>query len=231
MAGFEDLSIDDLRRYIAAYHGWVTFIDDQVGLLLDRLEEHGVAEDTLVVFTSDHGSFLTAHKMHDKGPAMYEDIYNVPLIASGLGESDPVEDRFVSLLDLAPTFLDIAGTPVPSTYDGRSLCELYADSPNAEDWREYITAEFHGHFFEYEQRMIRKGSYKLVLNQFDTPEFYDLSIDPNELNNRIDDPPYGSVIEELSHDLINHLAADDDPFVQLPRTKLSKTRAADLPSY
>lgn len=228
MAGLHDLSIDDWRRFVAVYHGWVTFIDDQVGLLLDALEECGVADDTAVVFTSDHGSFLTAHKMHDKGPAMYEDVYNVPMIASGFGPSGHVDDRFVSLLDLAPTFVDLAGGEIPNEYDGRSLLDLFGPG---DDWRESLTTEFHGHFFAYEQRMIRRDSYKLVLNEFDTAELYDLDEDPNELTNRIGDPAYGDVAADLYVELVDELAAQGDPFVDGPTTKLSKTAAVGIDEY
>ncbi|WP_276256589.1 sulfatase-like hydrolase/transferase [Halomontanus rarus] len=252
MAGLSDLSLEDWRRFVAVYHGWVTFIDDQVGRLLEALEEVGVADDTAVVFTSDHGSFLTAHKMHDKGPAMYEDIYNVPFITSGFGPSGHVEDRFVSLLDLAPTFLDLTGVDIPDEYDGRSLLNLYltdgeieetaatetegdaddtADLVANPDWREHLTAEFHGHFFAYEQRMIRRNEYKLVLNEFDTAELYDLAADPNELTNRIGDPAYGDVARALYDALVRELASRGDPFVEAPTRKLSQTSAVGLDGY
>jgi len=209
-SGLADLSIQDWRRQIAAYHGWVTFIDNEVGRLLDGLAEHGVREDTVVVFASDHGAFLTRHKMHDKGPAMYEDIYNVPF------------------LDIAPTFCDLAESAIPDAYDGRSLLELTGGST---DWREYARGEFHGHQFAYQQRMIRGDRYKLVLNAFDTNEFYDLQEDPHELDNRIGDPEYGAAIERLYDRLMTDLRAENDPFVTGPTRKLSVTSHVGLDDY
>lgn len=94
--------------------------------------------------------------MNDKGPAVYEDIYNILFISYGLDAPD-AEDRFVSLLDLAPTFLKTAGVVIPSEYDGRSLFDLYRDE---ESGRDAVRAEFHGHQYPYEQRMIRDGRYK-----------------------------------------------------------------------
>jgi arylsulfatase A-like enzyme len=135
------IPLEDWRRIIAAYMGYVTFIDE-VGRLLDALEELGAADDTLVVFSSDHGGFVTGHKMHDKGPAMYEDIYNVPFIVNGPGFDGEAEDAFVSLLDLAPTFCEAAGVEIPDAYVGRSLFDLFRDDT---DWREDVVAEFHGH--------------------------------------------------------------------------------------
>ena len=213
------LPTDDWRRIIAAYHGWVAFIDDQVGRVLDELDRLGLTEETAVVFTSDHGGFVSAHKSHDKGPAMYEDIYNVPLITRNLGQADRNDEEFVSLLDLPPTFLDLAGVEVPDRYDGRSLLEI-----DAEDWREDIVAEFHGHKFAYEQRMLRTDRYKFVLNQSDTAELYDLQEDPHELDNRIDDPEYGEIVAELYQRLLDRLDETDDEPPATVETHLSAVK-------
>jgi len=211
------LDTADWRRILAAYHGWVTFIDEQVGRVLDELDRLGLADSTAVVYTSDHGGFVTAHKSHDKGPAMYEDIYNVPLVTRNLTDRGDAETDFVSLLDLPPTFLEIAGAEVPERYDGRSLYDL-----GAEDWREGILGEFHGHKYAYQQRMLRTDRYKLVLNQADTPELYDLKRDPHELDNRIDDPRYGEVAESLYERLLDRLAETGDQPPAETDTKLSK---------
>jgi arylsulfatase A-like enzyme len=239
MAGLHEIPIEDWRRLIAAYHGWVTFIDDQVGRLLDALEANGLDDSTAVVFTTDHGAFLTRHKMHDKGPAMYEDIYNVPLVAAGLG-LEAVEDRFVSLLDLPPTFLDLAGVDVPPAYDGRSLLDLRegdgGDATDAADWRESITAEFHGQFYGYEQRMVRTERYKLVLNAYDVDEFYDLRADPHELSNEIGSPEYGVEVAALYETLRERLDARGDDFFEGhddpgEEWKISNTTMAGLDPY
>lgn len=142
---------------------------------------------------------MTRHKLHDKGPAMYEDIYRVPLVSRNLGIDPDIVDEFVSLLDIAPTVLDVAGVDIPAVYAGRSLLDI------DEDWRTDLVAEFHGHFFEYEQRMIREGDYKLVLNHHDTAELYDLAEDPYELTNRIGDPAYGRVTQRLYERLRDRL--------------------------
>jgi arylsulfatase A-like enzyme len=231
MAGLHEIPTEDWRRMIAAYHGWVTFIDDQVGRLLDALEAYGVDDTTAVVFSTDHGAFLTRHKMHDKGPAMYEDIYNIPCIAAGLG-LDAVEDRFVSLLDLAPTFLELAGVDVPGEYDGRTLLDLR----DADDWRGSVTAEFHGHFYAYEQRMIRNDRYKLVVNAYDTNEFYDLHEDPDELTNEIGNPEYDAEAGALYEELRETLTADGDEFFGGTNDpgenwKISDTTSAGLDPY
>jgi arylsulfatase A-like enzyme len=219
VSGLQEIPLGEWRRIVARYRGWVTFIDDEIERLLDRLESAGLREETLVVFAADHGSFLTRHKMHDKGPAMYEDIYNIPFVAEGLDTPD-VEERFVSLLDLAPTFLDAAGIEIPPAYDGRSLFDL---SRAETEWRDAIRAEFHGHQYPYEQRMIRNERYKLVINQEDTAELYDLREDPNELDNRIGDPAYGSVAEGLYDRLTDAMDAEGDEGIDPHGVKLSGT--------
>ena len=211
------LETDDWRRIIAAYHGWVTFIDEQVGRILDELDRLGLAESTAVVFSSDHGGFVSAHKSHDKGPAMYEDIYNIPLIARNVGQSGRNAEDFVSLLDLPPTFLDVADVPVPERYDGESLTEV--GGPN---WRDDIVCEFHGHKYAYEQRMLRTDRYKLVVNEADTCELYDLDRDPHELDNRIADPEYGDVAAKLYARLRERIEATGDELPNRVRTKVSR---------
>jgi arylsulfatase A-like enzyme len=211
-SGLRDLPIAAWREIVAAYHGWVTFIDHELGRLVDALDRLGVADETAVVFASDHGAFLTAHAMHDKGPAMYEDIYRVPLIATGIGGDGTGDDRLVSLLDVAPTVCDWAGVPVPDAYAGRSLVREAGDG-RSPAWRDAVRAEFHGHKFAYEQRMLVTDRYKLVLNAYDVPELYDLDSDPHELDNLIDDPEYGDVAARLHDRLLSDLRADGDPFV------------------
>jgi arylsulfatase A-like enzyme len=219
-SSLDEIPIEDWYRIVAAYMGYVTFIDDEVGRLLDALEEQGVAEETAVVFTSDHGGFVTAHKMHDKGQAMYEDIYNVPFVGRNLGIEADVVEEFVSLLDLAPTFCDIAGADVPDEYAGRSLLDL-ADDPD--DWRPDIHAEFHGHMFPYEQRMLRTDRYKFILNENDTAELYDLDEDPHEVNNVVGDPAYGEASARLYDRLLERLEAAGDDLFQDYQTKLTGT--------
>lgn len=204
----QNLPVDQWRKIIAIYHGYVTFIDDQIGRILDALERQGVRNDTAVLFTSDHGSFVTSHKNLDKGPLMYEDIYNIPMIANGLGADGEATDEFTSLLDLAPTFLDLADVEIPNVYEGRSLLDL---GRGVDGWRDHVVAEFHGLNYPYEQRMLRTDRYKFVLNAGDVNELYDLEEDPHELTNRASDPEYVDVADRLEAQLSDILRERDDP--------------------
>ena len=164
------------------------------------------------MFTADHGEFTGSHRLHDKGPAMYDDIYRVPLIARVPGlPAGRTEARFASFLDVTPTILDLAGLPVPDYMDGRSLLPLIrGDEPVP--WREEIFAEFHGHHFPYPQRMIRTRRYKLVINPADINELYDLEADPDELQNRYEHAELRGVRHELMTRLYDELRGRGDNF-------------------
>ena len=210
---FERFTTDQWRKMIAMYWGGVTLIDEQIGRILHALDELDRTDRTVVFFAADHGAFVGGHRLSDKGPAMYDDIYRIPMMVyhPGLLRGGRVCSNFVNLLDLTPTFLDIVGAPIPETYDGRSLLPLLRgeDPP---DWPEEVFAQFHGHHFPYPQRMIRTRTHKLVINPADVNELYDLKQDPNELVNRFDDPRYREVRRDLSTRLYRHLRANNDNF-------------------
>jgi arylsulfatase A-like enzyme len=203
------------RRVIAAKWGYGTLIDEQMGRVLNEVDRLGLAENTLVVFTCDHGAFTGAHKMQDKGPAMYDDIYRIHFLArlpqAAGGIPGRRETHFTSLVELPATWLDAAGVTVPDSFDGRSLLPLLrGESPS--EWRDDVICEFHGHHFPYPQRMVRTERYKLVVNPPDVNELYDFETDPNELTNQIDNPEYASVRRDLMNRLYRQLRARGDNF-------------------
>ncbi|TDD71222.1 DUF4976 domain-containing protein [Jiangella aurantiaca] len=179
---FDTMPIEATRKLIAVYWGYVTLIDQQIGRVMDAMERLGLVDDTAVFFTSDHGEFTGSHRLHDKGPAMYEDIYRTPGIIRIPGAPQgQVRTEFVSLLDCTATILDIAGIDTSPAIDSRSLVPFVEgrDVP----WPDDIVCEFHGHHFPYPQRMLREDRFKLVVNPDSTNELYDLATDPDELLN------------------------------------------------
>ncbi|WP_328335710.1 MULTISPECIES: sulfatase-like hydrolase/transferase [unclassified Streptomyces] len=198
------------RKLIAVYWGYVTMIDHQVGRILAALDDHGLRDGTAVFFTADHGEFTGAHRLNDKGPAMYEDIYRIPAIARVPGAPAQVSDAFANLIDLNPTILELAGAPLPDRCDGRSLLPLLHGGP-AGDTRDEIVAEFHGHHFPYAQRMLRDRRYKLVHNPESVHELYDLETDPHELHNVYGAPAYAGVRRDLTVRLYRELLRRGDP--------------------
>lgn len=200
------------RTILARYLGYVALIDDQMARVLTLLEEEGLAASTAVAFTSDHGGFVGGHRLQDKGPAMYDDIYRIPMAWRLPGApAGRKRDEFVSLLDIAPTLTALAGTPTPPTYEGRDLTPLL-HGESALGWRDVITAEFHGHHFPYPQRMIFDGRFKLVVNPPDRDEFYDLRADPHELTNCIDDAGLTEARNALYRRLYHELKERGDKF-------------------
>lgn len=200
------------RWLIAAYWGYVKLIDEQVGRLLDTLKRLDLWDCTAVSFTADHGEFTGAHRLHDKGPAMYDDIYRIPGIWRVPGA--PVENAsgdFTSLVDFTATILDLAGLQTDPEADGRSLLPLIRTEESIE-WRQDITAEFHGHHFPYPQRMLRTRTHKLIVNPESVNELYDLTNDPDELHNQYSDPDYREIRDGLLHRLHQQLRRRGDNF-------------------
>lgn len=208
---FDTVPLETWRRLVASYWAYVSHIDEQVGRILRHLESLGRAAETAVFFSTDHGEFTGAHRLHDKGPAMYDDIYRVPLVAQVPGgAADQVDDHFVSLVDLTATFLELAGL-TDEGLDGRSLLPiLHGAAPTG--WRQELVAEFHGHHFPYPQRMIRTERWKLVVNPADCNELYDLLADPLELQNRYLHPELSGVRDELMGRLYRELVRRGDNF-------------------
>lgn len=213
--GMDTLEWSEIQRLIAAYYGYVNLIDAEIGRILSALEETGLADNTVVIFTADHGGFVGNHRLADKGPAMYDDIYQIPLIVRDPRADSSAGTRtatMVSLLDLTPSVLDIAGVDLPDDQpiDGQSFMGAVQEPALA--GRGWITAEFHGHHFPYPQRMIRTHHYKLVVNPADINELYDLVNDPYELNNVYDHPRYVDQQRDLMGKLYAHLVAQGDNF-------------------
>jgi arylsulfatase A-like enzyme len=213
---FDTMPIEVSRKLIAVYRGYVALIDEQIGRVLAVLDEVGMGRETSVFFTSDHGEFTGAHRLHDKGPAMYEDIYRTAgLVRVPGAPAGAVRREFVSLTDCAATILDLAGidmtgAPPPAVADSRSLLPLVrGERP---PWQPEIVCEFHGHHFPYPQRMLREERYKLVVNPESVNELYDLLSDPDELINVYELPELKPVRTRMLHRLYTLLRERDDRF-------------------
>jgi len=183
---------EKIRRWRAHYWALVSFVDEQVGRLLDALEERGHLEETLILFTSDHGEMAGDYGRMAKGN-FYEEVIRVPTIAVPPGGNDVDRtDGLIEVADLAPTILDYAGVDRPRQLPTHSLRPFLSgeadDTPRDSVLCEYLVDRED----QYRHaRCLRTDRYKYV---FDGPrrtdQFYDLETDPEELHNRIDDPDY-----------------------------------------
>lgn len=209
---WDTLTEAEQKKLTAMSWGYVTLIDEQIGRVMDEASRLGLLDDTAIFFTSDHGEFSGSHRMNDKGPAMYEEIYRVPFIGKlPVGEQGGRNTDFVNLLDLTATFVDLATGTVPDHFEGRSLVPLL-NGNTVSDWPKEVFAQYHGHHFPYPQRMIRTERYKLIINPADINELYDLATDPDELVNLIDDPCLSDIRAELMDRLYQKLIAAGDNF-------------------
>jgi len=207
---FDTLDEATSRKLIAAYWGYVTMIDLEMGRILDALDRLGLSDSTAVALTADHGEFTGAHRLHDKGPAMYDEIYRIPALLRVPGETPSVREEFVTLTDFTATILDLAGADPTPAVDSRSLLPLVRGEHPV--WPQNVLAEYHGHHFPYPQRMLRTRTHKLVVNPESVNELYDLVADPHELVNRIEDPGYRDVRHELMGELYRQLRDRGDNF-------------------
>ncbi|SFC58547.1 Arylsulfatase A [Nocardioides terrae] len=208
---FDTMPIETTRKLIAVYRGYVAMIDEQIGRVMEALQRLGLVDDTAVFFTCDHGEFTGSHRLHDKGPAMYEDIYRTPgLVRVPGGPAGQVRNEFVSLLDCTATILDLAGIDPAPAVDSRSLLPLATGAEP--EWQEDIVCEFHGHHFPYPQRMLREDRYKLVVNPDSTNELYDFVTDPDELLNVYNHPEMEPVKKRMMQRLYRLLRERGDNF-------------------
>ena len=208
---FDTLPLEVSRKLIAVYWGYVTMIDHEIGRVLDVLDELGLEQSTAVFFSSDHGEFTGAHRLHDKGPAMYEDIYRTAGIIRAPGSPEgQVDDHFVTLTDSTATILALAGLDTDPATDSRSLLPLVSGAQP--EWAQDVVCEFHGHHFPYPQRMIRDQRYKLIVNPESVNELYDLQADADELHNRYNHPEMADVRGRLMRRLYDALVSRGDNF-------------------
>ena len=204
---------DDWAPVVSRYLGEISLIDAQVGRILDALDRLGLAEDTLVVYTTDHGDMCGGHRMIDKHFIMYDDVVRVPMIVRWPGRvpAGRVCDAFVSnFIDLPSTILDLAGVPIPETFQGQSLVPILLGEAD-DTGREDIFAAYHGNQFGlYSQRMVRTRRWKYVWNATAEDELYEIAGDPAELENRATDPACADVLAHLRRRLVAWMEATDD---------------------
>jgi arylsulfatase A-like enzyme len=206
----------DWSKVVSRYLGVISLLDAQVGCLLDALKWLDVADNTLVVYTTDHGDMCGGHGMIDKMNIMYDDVVRVPLIMRWPGHIAPgtVCDAFVShAIDLASTFCEVAGVPIPDTFRGQSLLPLMNGS-QVNNGRQDIFATFHGNQFGlYSQRMVRDYRMKYIWNLTAEDELYDLLLDPGELRNLATNLVYRGELQRLRRRMIAWLEETKDPIL------------------
>lgn len=226
------------RRYRANYCGMLRLIDDQLRRFVTHLEQIGAADDTLIVFVSDHGDYAGDYGLQRKGAGLPECLVHVPLVFSGPGvTSGRNAEDFVSLVDLMPTLCEAAGAEVPYGVQGRSLWPIVTGGaypreefrsvhaslgigglPYAEDERPPLHFDYEGRTLDElnavtqsgRLEMVRMGRWKLLFDSLGRGELYDVESDPAELVDLHDDPGHHSVRLELTEELLRWTVRSQD---------------------
>lgn len=222
------------QRYLHEYLATVKAVDEGIGKILDYLEETGLDENTLVVYTSDQGFYLGEHGWFDKR-FMYEESMKMPLLMQLPGVIKPGTeiDAMVQNLDFAPTFLDLAGgTQYASEMQGRSFRDVLEGATN-----EFNDAVYY-HYYDFpafhmvkRQYGVRTERYKLIhfYEDIDAWEFYDLEKDPKEQHNAINDEEYKDIITSMHKKLDSlqtYYKVTEKEFETTPKEKVDKTYEA-----
>ncbi|NDV57154.1 arylsulfatase [Bacteroides sp. 519] len=209
----EEYAVNSRRHYYAN----ITFIDDQIGAIIDVLKQKGMYDNALICFTADHGDMMGDH-YHWRKTYPYEGSAKIPFIVKwpqsfGIKAGAKIEQP-VELRDFLPTFIDIAGSTVPSDMDGASLRRLAEG--NTSSWRKYIDLE-HATCYRKENYWcaLTDGKIKYVWN-FNTgqEQLFDLVKDPGELHECSADKKYKKTLAEMRQAMIQHLSERGEPYIK-----------------
>jgi arylsulfatase A-like enzyme len=232
----KELALWKYNRYIKDYLRCIKSVDDGVGEVLDYLEEAGLAENTIVIYTSDQGFYLGEHGWFDKR-FMYEESFRTPLLVRFPKEikAGTKIDKLIQNLDFAPTFLDYAGIEIPEDMQGESFRDLVAGKTG--EWRDAVYYTY----YEYPSvHMVKRhygvatDRYKLMHFYYDIDEWemYDLETDPSEMKNIYNDPAYADV-QKMMHERLTELRTkygdsdeNDQKFIQMYLDKIEQQAKA-----
>ncbi len=185
---------DEIRRHLRDYYATITGLDYHFARLLKALDDFGMRENTIVIFSSDNGLAIGSHGLMGK-QSLYEHSAKVPLVMAGPGIPQGSTDALVYLMDLFPTVCDLARTPVPKGLDGKSLKPVIAGQ--AKGVRDTLL-----YCYKDVQRAIRDARWKLIrYPKIDKTQLFDLQIDPDETRDLANDSSHGERVSRMMSDL------------------------------
>ena len=209
----------EVRQHIADYYGMISHMDYEIGRILQTLEDNGLDENTIVIYTSDHGLSVGQHGLLGK-QNMYDHSIRIPMIIRGPGiEAGKRSDAMCYLYDLFPTICERAGVPLPETNEGHSLNAVL--SGYTESHRQSIFAAYQGVFGHPEdkpyQRMVRGTRFKLIKSYIDdteTTQLFDTIEDPYETRDLHKEHQYHQVVYKLTKRLHEWQVLVRDPLLE-----------------
>jgi choline-sulfatase len=213
--GCDNVNESLVRKGRELYYGLVTWLDEQIGLLLDTLNDSEIKNNTIVIYTSDHGENMGEHGLWWKN-SMYDCSAKVPLIVSWPENwcNGERKTEVCNLVDVIQTILDVCGVDSPHDWDGDSMLKLLNNEEN--NWKDYAISEYYAHNIAAGHCMIRKGEYKYVyFNKIDDNnpaqrQLFNLKKDSKEFNNLVEDDKYKKLIAELHELLVKELGRDPE---------------------
>jgi arylsulfatase A-like enzyme len=180
----------EIRQLIAGYYGMVNLVDGYCGMVIDAIDRLGVRDDTVIIWTADHGDQQWEHEMFLKFN-MREASTHVPLLIDVPGQAQATRSELVEHIDLFPTICDLAGTDIPESVQGRSLVPSMQNGGPADDWRDAVFSQIS------DVKMVRTETEKLNVYGEESGEYYNLADDPKEFQNRIGDPACADRVSAL----------------------------------
>ncbi len=237
---------EDFKKAMAMYCGQICYIDDQLGRVLDKLEELDILDETIVLFWSDHGEFLGDYGVTHKLTAFYDPMVRVPMVLWDPTGTIPRGDQcnLVEAMDIFATALDLCGIPQPEGSRAYSLLnpdyqprkDVYAEggvlvAPPAEPIPDANLRAPHGPSHFGPGAMIRTERWKLCCHSFDCWELYDLENDPSENCNLYDNPDYAVIAQQLTQRLMARMMCEGQAPEHLPHPKVAKLDDAGMPIW
>ncbi|MBT7865440.1 MAG: DUF4976 domain-containing protein, partial [Opitutales bacterium] len=201
----KDLTRWKYQRYIKNYLRCIDSVDENVGRVLNYLDENGLTENTIVIYSSDQGFYLGEHGWYDKR-WMYEESLRMPFLIRWPEKIAPGtrHEQLIQNIDYAPTFLEAAGIERPNGIQGKSMVSLY-EKPNSQNWRKYVYYHYYEHLTEHgvpRHDGVRGERYKLInFYSNDGWSLYDLETDPDELKDLSKLPEYKDTLIHMQGQL------------------------------
>ncbi len=195
--GVDELTPEQNRRGMAAYYGLVTELDGNVGRIINAVKSSTTAERTVIIYCSDHGDMACEHGMWWKS-SFYDGSARVPLIVSWPPElPHGKNDAVISLIDVGPTVLDLAGTPLLPDVSGRSFAGFLRCEGTIPDWPHEVFSEYIGLLGDQPACMVRRGPWKLnYYHEFQSCQLFNMVEDPGEMHDRAEDPDCRGIVAD-----------------------------------
>ncbi len=241
-----DAGEEDFKKAMAMYCGQIRYVDDQLGRVLDKLEELNLLESTIVLFWSDHGEFIGDYGVTHKMAAYYDSLIRIPMILRDPSGRIPTgrNHHIIEAMDIFATILDLCGIPQPSGSRAYSLLrenymprtDAYAEGglliPPVDDPIPGLRLRAPSPPTQFGPgAMLRTDQWKLCVHGYDCRELYDLGSDPHETNNLYNNPTYATIIRDLTNRLVQRMLCYGQAPEHLPRPLIKKIACNGIPIW